>query len=164
MVNMASEKWYVFGPAAVCLALARPLPQVVDVYFKYTPPEPKVVTSMLGAHNYQQIRSVNIFPDPIVTLDCVRLEPEENVFRIEDEYSILNHKRVDILRFDFAIENSLRLHRMVHFFPEFTWPDYLIRKLDADFEYAIQVSNYDDSVRLLLSNLDFDFETNSSGI
>lgn len=157
---VAEQDWHIFGPAAICRALGRPLPPVADVYFTGIRPTRRDIVDLLDAGETLQIRYTTTPPVPIVNMDDIQIAMRGKAVEVRDPHSVLLSKKVTILTHDISLVDAIRLRHMMALFAEFEWPAYLRRKVDSDQEYTQIAEAYDDDLRLAVMNLDHDFGAN----
>lgn len=151
------SNWYIFGPAAICWAVGRRLPPVVDAYITTFRPDRALLTTLLKTDELPTVRYATEEPEQIINLDNVKLEPVNSDFAIIDPESVLEKKRIHVRNYQLSLMQSLRLRYAASLFSEFEWPDYLIKKLECDLEYARIAADRDAALHLSLLNLNYDF-------
>lgn len=151
------SNWYIFGPAAICWAVGRRLPPLVDAYITTFRPDRALLTTLLKTDELPNVRYATEEPEQIINLDNVRLEPVNSGFAIIDPECILERKKIQVCNHQLSLMQSLRLRYVASLFSEFEWPDYLIRKLECDLAYAKIAADRDEVLHLSLLNLDYDF-------
>jgi len=160
---MSNESdWRIVGPAAVCWALGRRLPPVADVFISGARPDRDRIISMLGQKDALQLRYTMDKVDPVVSLDSVCIIPAGSKLQLVDPSLTIENRRVTILNHCLTLFESLRLRYMATLFWDFTWPEYLIKKLDCDFSYARVAMTEDVPLQTFLMNLDHDFGRQSA--
>ena len=152
-----AQNWYIFGAAAICRALGRPLPLLTDVHFAGARPDRQDIVNLLDVIEPPQIRYTDTPLIPLVDLDYIQIRRAGMGIDIRDPTSVLLSKRVVILDHDIGVVDAIRIRHMMALFSDFEWPEHLRRKVDSDHEYAKIACRHDDGLRLAMMNLDHDF-------